>query len=145
MPRHESLVRLGRWAGSLRSGGNYRANEKGRMPTRLVFTGDCDHSTFLTACAAHPEWYHSFYFDNGYEVRGSYDIGRDIDDYGFPDDMRGWRVLDVGCGSGWFSFFFEQRGATVTAIDTRGYADFDVYGPADYLAPAFSRITRCSR
>ena len=118
----------------------YRTAKRRRATTRLTFTGNCNHDTFLSACAEHPgEWYHRFYFDNGYEVRGSYDIGRDIDDYGFPDDMSGWRVLDVGCGSGWFSFFFEQRGATVTATDTRGYADFDVYGPSDYLTQGSAR------
>ena len=146
MARFENILRLAKNAGFRSDAGyttrirSYRTAKRPRATTRLTFTGDCDHDTFRSACAEHPgEWYHSFYFDNGYEVRGSYDIGRDIDDYGFPDDMSGWRVLDVGCGSGWFSFFFEERGATVTATDTRGYADFDVYGSAEYLTPASHR------
>ncbi len=139
MPRFENLLSLGRRVGGLRRG-KYRGIDYSRMPTRLVFTGSCDHDTFLSACATYSgEWYHSFYFDNGYDMRGSYDIGHDIDGYGFPNDMSGMRVLDVGCGSGWFSFFFEQRGATVIATDTRGYSDFDVYGRADYLRPASAR------
>ena len=75
-----------------------------------------------------PWWYHSYYFDNGFAIRGDYDIGADIAGYGFPDNMEGLKVLDVGTGAGWFSFYFEQRGAQVTTLDARGYCDFDVYG-----------------
>lgn len=34
-----------------------------------------------------------------------------------PDDMSGWRVLDIGCNAGFYSFALAQRGATVTGID----------------------------
>ncbi len=140
MSRFERALGPGTLVDNVRRSSNYLRTKSRRGRTQLGFTGDCDHDAFLAACAAHDgEWYHSFYFDNGYIWRGSYDIGRDIDDYGFPDDMSGWRVLDVGCGSGWFSFFFEQRGATVAATDTGSYADFDVYGPSDYLTPASAR------
>lgn len=95
---------------------------------RLRFTGDCDEATFKSACAKQDFWYHSFYFDNGYEVRGDYDIGKNIDEYGFPNDMSDMKVLDLGTGSGWFAFYFEQHGAQVTAVDCRGYCDFDMRG-----------------
>ncbi|HPT28147.1 MAG TPA: class I SAM-dependent methyltransferase, partial [Bryobacteraceae bacterium] len=77
-------------------------------------------------------WYHSYYFDNGFEVRGDYDIGADVAGYGFPSSMEGMSVLDIGTGAGWFAHYFEQLGADVTAIDARGYGDFDVYGRHDY-------------
>ena len=86
----------------------------------------------MAACSEHDFWYHSYYFDNGYTIRGDYDIGRDVLGYGFPLDMHEMTVLDVGVGSGWFSFWFEQCGATVTATDVRGYTDFDVFGRPEH-------------
>lgn len=98
----------------------------------LKFTGNMSQSTFEATCSQHSPWYHSFYFDNGYSVKGDYNIGLDIGDYGFPSDMSGMKVLDIGTGAGWFSFFFEQAGAQVTTVDARGYSDFDVYGRYKY-------------
>src|SRR5512139_3704442 len=40
-----------------------------------------------------------------------------LDGIGFPRNMRGMRVLDVGCSDGFFSFEMEKRGASVVAID----------------------------
>lgn len=34
-----------------------------------------------------------------------------------PDDLQGLRVLDIGCGTGYFSALLAQRGARVTAAD----------------------------
>jgi SAM-dependent methyltransferase len=99
---------------------------------KLKFTGDCDEATFKSACAKHEFWYHSYYFDNGFEVRGAYNIGKDIEEYGFPDDMSDMKVLDIGTGGGWFAFYFEQHGAEVTTVDVRGYCDFDVRGRYNY-------------
>jgi SAM-dependent methyltransferase len=95
---------------------------------RLRFTGTCDASEFERRCADHDYWYHSFYFDNGFERRGDYDIGQTIESYGFPGDLTGLNVLDIGTGSGWFAVYFEQLGANVTTVDSRGYSDFDVWG-----------------
>jgi SAM-dependent methyltransferase len=99
---------------------------------RLRFTGSCSREEFQQRCAEHKFWYHSYYFDNGFEQPGDYDIGHDIESYGFPEDMNGMQVLDVGTGSGWFATFFEQRGAEVTTVDVRGYCDFDVFGRHSY-------------
>jgi tRNA (mo5U34)-methyltransferase len=39
--------------------------------------------------------------------------------FGLPEDMRGMRVLDIGCAEGFFSFEAERRGAKeVIAIDS---------------------------
>jgi len=102
---------------------------------RLKFTGSLTKDEFEKRCAAQRWWYHSYYFDNGYEVRGDYNIGADIADYGFPQKMDGMRVLDIGTGAGWFAFYFEQLGAEVTTVDARGYCDFDVYGRYYYPQP----------
>src|SRR5690242_4243522 len=95
---------------------------------RLRYTGKLAATEFHRRCSTVTWWYHSYYFDNGFSVRGDYDIGADVHNYGFPDDMSDIRVLDVGTGAGWFAHYFAQRGAEVTTFDARGYADFDVFG-----------------
>src|SRR5437879_1860889 len=108
------------------------ADPRPRAAHQLRFTGTCDQAEFTARCAEHDFWYHTFRFDNGFMQRGDYDIGYDVADYGFPPDMRGMSVLDVGTGSGWFATYFEQAGAEVTTVDARGYCDFDVFGRATY-------------
>ena len=98
----------------------------------LKFTGTCDATEFASRCSLCPYWYHSFYFDNGFVQRGEYDIGLDVESYGFPADMAGMSVLDVGTGSGWFATHFEQLGAEVTTVDIRGLCDWDIFGRAGY-------------
>ena len=98
------------------------------MTFRLKYTGACEQSEFNQRCAEHDFWYHSYFFDNGFEVRGDYDIGNDIQNYHFPSDMQGMSVLDIGTGSGWFATYFEQAGADVTTVDVRGRCDLDVFG-----------------
>jgi SAM-dependent methyltransferase len=94
----------------------------------LKFTGKFTAAEFEIACAQQNWWYHSYYFDNGFAVRGDYDIGRNIHEYGFSDDMKGLTVLDIGTGGGWFAVYFAQKGARVTALDVRGTSDYDVRG-----------------
>ena len=95
---------------------------------QLRYTGVLADAEFHAKCSTQKLWYHSYYFDNGFTVRGDYNIGADIDSYGFPIDMSGMNVLDIGTGGGWFALYFEQRGAKVTTVDARGYCDFDAYG-----------------
>jgi tRNA (mo5U34)-methyltransferase len=103
-----------------------------RARVTLKFTGSLDLAAFNARCEQHDFWYHSYYFDNGFAVRGDYDAGRDVIDYGFPSNMTGMSVLDIGTGSGWFATYFEQLGADVTVVDARGYCDFDVFGRDHY-------------
>jgi tRNA (mo5U34)-methyltransferase len=35
-----------------------------------------------------------------------------------PERLDGWRILDIGCNAGFYSFSLASRGAFVTAIDT---------------------------
>jgi len=98
----------------------------------LKFTGNCTLPEFETLCAEQDFWYHSYYFDNGFVQRGDYDIGHDIAAYGFPQDMTGMSVLDVGTGSGWFATYFEQQGAAVRTVDVRGKCDLDIFGRPGY-------------
>ena len=107
-------------------------SQPAKQTYRLKYTGTKDLQSFERECAKHDFWYHSFYFDNGFQKLGDYDIGIDIEQYGFPKDMSGMSVLDIGTGSGWFASYFEQLGADVTTVDARGYSDFDVFGRYRY-------------
>src|SRR5262249_24777334 len=72
---------------------------------KLKFTGTCDPREFRARCKEQDYWYHSYYFDNCFTQRGDYDIGHDVAGYGFPQNLEGMSVLDVGTGSGWFATF----------------------------------------
>ena len=101
----------------------------------LRFTGTVGKDEFQRRCAAVPYWYHSFHFDNGFSLRGNYDVGKDIADYVFPD-VKGKRVLDVGTANGWFAFWLEQQGAEVTDVDVRDDGDLDCFGQFAHAPPS---------
>jgi SAM-dependent methyltransferase len=107
---------------------------------RLHYSGTLSETEFYARCETVRPWYHSYYFDNGFEIRGDYNIGADIADYGFLSDMQGIRVLDIGAGGGWFAHYFAQRGAAVTTVDARGYGEFDFYGRYNYVDETAARI-----
>lgn len=73
-------------------------------------------------------WYHAIELGDGLVTPGVFDIRPHLAGYGFPEDMRGMKVLDVGSASGFFSFEFERRGATVTALDLPSPLDKDWVG-----------------
>jgi tRNA (mo5U34)-methyltransferase len=73
-------------------------------------------------------WYHCIDLGNGVITDGDYDMTRYLKYYGFPDDLHGKRVLDVGRASGFFSFEFERRGADVTATELSSAFDWDFVG-----------------
>jgi len=62
-------------------------------------------------------WYHTIDLPGGLVTPGLYDMRQAIGSFGFPDDMRGMSVLDVGTATGFFAFEFARRGAHVTAVD----------------------------
>ena len=68
------------------------------------------------AMARERQWYHQLDFGE-FVTPGDFDIAPVLDGYGFPDDLSGMTVLDVGRSSGFFAFEFERRGATVYATD----------------------------
>jgi magnesium-protoporphyrin O-methyltransferase len=50
-----------------------------------------------------------------------------------PDDLRGWRVLDAGCGTGTLSLAMARRGADVVGVDVA----------PSLLAVAQQRLQQC--
>ena len=62
-------------------------------------------------------WYHTVELPGGLLTPGLYDFRAALPKFGFPEDMRGLRVLDVGSATGFFAFEFEKRGARVLSVE----------------------------
>jgi tRNA (mo5U34)-methyltransferase len=68
-------------------------------------------------------WFHNLHLPDGAQTAPGHPLGdfpavkwRQIAPFIAPD-LKGWRVLDVGCNAGFYSFELARRGASVTAID----------------------------
>ena len=61
--------------------------------------------------------YHRIELGPNLVLERDYDISPVLGKYGFPEDLSGQRVLDVGTATGYFALEFARRGADVTAID----------------------------
>src|SRR5215218_3167860 len=64
----------------------------------------------------HYYWYHTVDLGGGVVTPGDYDFRDQLPAFGFPDDMTGMRVLDVGSATGYFAFEFARRGAEVVSV-----------------------------
>jgi tRNA (mo5U34)-methyltransferase len=71
-------------------------------------------------------WYHTIDLGDGLVTPGDYDYRSSLPRFGFPDDMSGLEVLDVGSATGFFAFEFERRGAQVTSLELPSIADWDM-------------------
>ena len=76
-----------------------------------------------SAVAALAPWFHNLHLPDGVQTAPDHFLGdfptfkwREIAPH-VPEDLRCWRVLDVGCNAGFYSFELASRGARVTAID----------------------------
>lgn len=88
---------------------------------------------FRTRCAElghagleHYYWYHTVDLGGGLVTPGDYDFRPQIDAFGFPADMTGLRVLDVGSATGYFAFEFERRGAEVVSVELPSLDKWDM-------------------
>ena len=65
-------------------------------------------------------WWHSIDLGHGNITRGVHTIEELRDNYAkfdLPEDLKGKRLLDLGCWDGFYSFESEKHGAEVTAVD----------------------------
>jgi tRNA (mo5U34)-methyltransferase len=69
-------------------------------------------------------WFHNLHLPGGVQTVPDHFLGGDFPTFkwqqireSIPQDLSGWRVLDVGCNAGFYSFQLAQRGASVLAID----------------------------
>lgn len=73
--------------------------------------------------AALDPWFHNLHLPGGIRTAPEHPLG-DFPAFkwqaiapALPEDLRGWKVLDVGCNAGFYSFELAKRGALVDAID----------------------------
>ena len=69
-------------------------------------------------------WFHNLHLPDGLQTAANHALGdfpafkwRQIASY-IPQDLRGWRALDIGCNAGFYSFELARRGAEVLGIDS---------------------------
>jgi tRNA (mo5U34)-methyltransferase len=69
-------------------------------------------------------WFHNLHLPGGVQTLPHHFLGGDFPNFKWqeiapwlPSDLSGWRVLDVGCNAGFYSFQLAQRGASVLGID----------------------------
>jgi tRNA (mo5U34)-methyltransferase len=86
-------------------------------------------------------WYHTIDLGAGLITPGLYDYRETISSFPFPQDMTGLRVLDVGPATGFFSFEFERRGASVVAMELPSLRDLDRF-PGQSVESSLARIER---
>lgn len=67
--------------------------------------------------ASIPVWRHRIEVAPGIVTPGTEDTATEWTRLGVPADLRGRRVLDIGCSDGFYAFECERRGAEVVAID----------------------------
>jgi tRNA (mo5U34)-methyltransferase len=68
-------------------------------------------------------WFHNLHLPDGSQTAPEHPLGdfprvkwQQIAPFIAPD-LSGWRVLDIGCNAGFYSFELARRGAQVTAMD----------------------------
>jgi tRNA (mo5U34)-methyltransferase len=69
-------------------------------------------------------WFHNLHLPDGAQTAPDHFLGGDFPSFKWreiartiPRRLAGWRVLDVGCNSGFYSFELARRGASVVGID----------------------------
>lgn len=69
-------------------------------------------------------WFHNLHLPDGTQTAPNHFLGGDFPAFkwrqirsAIPARMKGWRVLDIGCNAGFYSFELAKRGASVLGID----------------------------
>lgn len=83
-----------------------------------------DPDTLEREARALGPWFHNLHLPGGVQTVPEHFLGGDFPSFKWqqvaphlPADLSGWRVLDVGCNAGFYSFELARRGAQVLAVD----------------------------
>jgi tRNA (mo5U34)-methyltransferase len=81
-------------------------------------------STLKDEIAALGHWFHNLHLPDGTQTAPDHPLG-DFPAYKWkllsghlPQDLTGWKVLDIGCNAGFYSVKLAKRGAKVMGIDS---------------------------
>ena len=84
-------------------------------------------------------WFHNIHLPDGTQTEPNHFLG-DFPAFkwkkiakAIPEDLSGWRVLDIGCNAGFYSVELAKRGASVLGIDL----DKDYLRQAEWVARQF--------
>ncbi len=73
-------------------------------------------------------WFHNLHLPDATQTAPDHFLGGDFPANKWrclaphlPDDLPGWRALDIGCNAGFYSFELARRGAHVTATDVNDH------------------------
>jgi tRNA (mo5U34)-methyltransferase len=93
------------------------------MSETMLDTGSRAEAVRREAEALGP-WFHNLHLPGGVQTAPDHFIGGDFPRFKWlqiadhiPRDLSGWRVLDVGCNAGFYTFELAKRGASVVAIE----------------------------
>ncbi|HEX2539515.1 MAG TPA: TIGR04290 family methyltransferase [Caldimonas sp.] len=89
--------------------------------TPLAHEVESDRQRQIDALAP---WFHNLHLPGGLQTLPEHFLGGDFPTFKWreiqpflPADIQGWKVLDVGCNAGFYSFELARRGASVLGID----------------------------
>jgi len=95
-------------------------------------------------------WFHNLHLPGGVQTAPDHYFGdfpafkwRQIAN-ALPDDLRGRRVLDIGCNAGFYSFALAERGADVLGIDADPQFLRQARWAAEVMGLPRVRFERCS-
>jgi tRNA (mo5U34)-methyltransferase len=98
----------------------------------MIAPPSTSHARLQNEIAALGHWFHNLHLPDGTQTAPHHSLG-DFPAYKWkhlsphiPRDLTGWKVLDIGCNAGFYTFELAKRGAKVTGIDSN----------AQYLAQA---------
>jgi len=93
------------------------------MNGTLQSNGPPRTSPRLREIAALGPWFHNLHLPDGSQTAPDHPLG-DFPRFKWeqiaphlPEDLSGWRALDIGCNAGYYSIELARRGAEVTGID----------------------------
>jgi tRNA (mo5U34)-methyltransferase len=82
-----------------------------------------DASEVTREIASLAPWFHNLHLPDGTETAPGHPLGdfpawkwQELAPH-IPERLDGWRVLDIGCNAGFYSFELARRGAVATGID----------------------------
>ncbi len=85
--------------------------------------GDVGQPGLLGEIARLGPWFHNLRLGDGITTAPEHPLG-DFPSYkweaigrALPEDLTGWRALDIGCNAGFYTFELAKRGASVVGID----------------------------